>query len=73
MDLKKEHVRKDNTSCNFCDRGELNQSGFGLVYPYEYVYTFKRTNANGIKVSMCEDCLNELIELTNNGDNKINR
>jgi len=42
MDVKKENVRKDTTSCDFCNRGELNNNHNGLVYPYEEVITFKR-------------------------------
>lgn len=66
MDVKKENVRLDIVSCNFCDGGTLNESGMGLVFPYEYVFTFKRSNGGGIKASICQNCLDELIEATKN-------
>lgn len=59
MLVEKKNVRKDNTSCNFCNRGKLNEGGYGLIYPYEYVYTFKR-EGNGIQADICPDCLKEL-------------
>jgi hypothetical protein len=61
MIVQKKHVRKDNESCNFCNRGELNTLGFGLIYPYEYVYLIKR-ETNGLTAAICEDCLKELTE-----------
>ena len=61
MRIKKENVRKDNISCSFCDKGNLNLIGFGLVYPYQEVITFMRSNGNGMKVSICDDCLKELM------------
>jgi len=61
MDVKKENVIKDIVSCNFCNRGELNQNHNGLVYPYEYVITFKR-DGNGLVASICRKCLDELIK-----------
>jgi hypothetical protein len=60
MDVKKENVRKDFTSCNFCNRGKLNKNHNGLIYPYEYVITFCR-EGNGLKATICSKCLDELI------------
>lgn len=60
MDVIKENVRKESTSCNFCQKGELNRFGTGLVYPYENVVTFKRDNGSGLRATICEDCLDEL-------------
>jgi hypothetical protein len=61
MEVKKENIRKDTTSCNFCNRGELNKYHNGLIYPYEEVITFKR-EGNGIVASICKQCLDELIK-----------
>jgi len=61
MDVKKENVRKDTTSCDFCNRGELNNNHNGLVYPYEEVITFKR-EGSGLLASICRKCLDELIK-----------
>lgn len=60
MDVVKQNVRKDSTSCNFCQKAELNRLGMGLVYPYETVVTFKRENGIGLCAAICEDCLDEL-------------
>ena len=66
MRIKKENVVKDTTSCSFCDKGQLSVSGYGLVYPYTEVLTFLRSNGNGIKVSICNDCLKELVSFSQN-------
>ena len=61
-------VAKVNTeycSCNFCDKGELKKSGIGLIYPYEYVFEFQR-EGNGLRPSICKDCLDELYNKVNN-------
>lgn len=60
MKIEKENVKKDIASCNFCQRGELNKIGKSLVYPYENVISFVRSNGNGICACICEDCLDEL-------------
>lgn len=60
MVIIKESVRKDTTSCNFCQKGELNQYHNGLVYPYEHTITFSRGNGGGLCASICEECLDEL-------------
>ena len=65
MDVKISYLKFENGSCNFCNRGELNQHGRGLVYPYKFVYEFKRSNGNGLKASICEDCLMELTTKVN--------
>ena len=59
LEIKKELVNKDYTSCNFCNRGELSKARVGLVYPYNEVITICR-EGGGIKISICEECLNEL-------------
>lgn len=61
MEIKKENVKQDVVSCNFCQKGALSLDKIRLIYPYENVITFKRSGS-GIKVSMCEDCLKELYE-----------
>jgi hypothetical protein len=60
MLVQKENVRKQSTSCNFCNKGELNEYHNGLVYPYENVVVFKR-EGNGLSAAICEECFNELI------------
>ena len=67
MRIQKLDVRKDNTSCNFCDKGELSNNKYspGLVYPYETVYSFIRDNGNGLSATICEGCLKELFLKTN--------
>jgi len=60
MKIKRENVYKDTTSCSFCDRGKLSVTRYSLVYPYQEVTTFMRSNGNGMKVSICDDCLKEL-------------
>jgi len=59
--VEKKYVIKDNESCNFCDKGELNETGYGLKYPYQYVYLFKR-EGSGLQASICDECLKELNE-----------
>ena len=66
LEIKIENVVRDYTSCNFCNRGELNDSGKGLKYPYESVISFTREYGGGIKVSICKSCLDELISKTKN-------
>ncbi len=61
MKIEREEVKKDGTSCNFCDRGKLKTNGtIGLDYPYDKVTTIQRDKGNGIKVSICDDCMTEL-------------
>lgn len=61
MIVEKENVRQHSTSCNFCNKGKINSYGNGLIYPYEYVYTFKREES-GLKATICEECAKELYE-----------
>lgn len=63
MEVKKENVRQDSASCNFCQKGELNKNHNGLIYPYENVITFKRGKGGGLSASICEDCLDELYKV----------
>ena len=49
-------------SCNFCDRGKLSQSGVSLIYPYDTTFEL-RPDHGGMIVTICEDCLKELINL----------
>lgn len=60
MLVQKENVRKQLTSCNFCNKGKLNEGRNGLLYPYENVVTFKR-EGNGLCTAICKDCLDELM------------
>ena len=57
MKVNKISVRGN--SCNFCKRGELNQYGCGLNYPYEYVWEFS-SGGGGLAACICDDCLKEL-------------
>ncbi len=61
MEVKKQNVRKDSTSCNFCDKGELNSNHNGLVFPYDEVITFKK-EGNGLLANICRKCIDELIK-----------
>ena len=60
MEIELEDVWKDSTSCNFCQKGELNKFGNSLIYPYKKVINFKRENGNGLCACICEECLEEL-------------
>ena len=60
MVVQKENVSKQSTSCNFCNKGKLNEQHSGLRYPYENVVTFKR-EGGGLCAAICEECLKELI------------
>lgn len=46
-------------SCNFCNRGELNELGLGLNYPYIEVIVFSREIGGGLTPRICADCLDE--------------
>jgi len=59
MEVNIHSVINDNCSCNFCDRGEINLEGMGLIYPYDAVCSFKR-EGSGLLVFICPDCLEEL-------------
>jgi hypothetical protein len=59
MEIFEHSVKEEFCSCNFCDRGSVNTSGYGLVYPYEKVYSFKR-DGTGLLAFICPDCLKEL-------------
>ena len=63
MEIRKENVKRDTTSCNFCQKGELNKNQNGLVYPYENVVTFSRGKGGGLCACICEDCLDELYKM----------
>lgn len=60
MEIRKENVIRDTTSCNFCQKGELNKYQNGLVYQYENVVTFSRGKSCGLYACICEECLDEL-------------
>lgn len=60
--IKKENVRKDHSSCNFCTKGTLKANGNGLEYPYEEVYSFTREEGSGLLACICEECLKELYD-----------
>lgn len=60
MEIEIQNVKKTYSSCNFCT-SKLNNSGNGLVYSYDEVIVFMR-NEGGVCVSMCKECLTELIE-----------
>lgn len=63
MIVRKVDIKKQSTSCNFCQRGELSTTGNSLVYPYEKVYEFSR-EGSGLCAAICDKCLKELIEKT---------
>lgn len=44
-------------SCNFCSKGTLKISGFGLEYPYIHVLEVR---GESISVRFCEECFNKL-------------
>ncbi|MCK9544584.1 MAG: hypothetical protein M0R03_21395 [Novosphingobium sp.] len=60
--VKKEIVKKDCCSCNFCNKGTLKVNGVGLEYPYEEVYSFTidRDGGSGLLANICKECLKEL-------------
>lgn len=60
MDVQIENVFQDGCSCSFCNKGKLRRDGMGLIYPYENVVRFRRSNGSGISPAICEDCLEEL-------------
>lgn len=62
MKIIRENVKKDITSCNFCSKGELNFFHNSLIYPYEEVNVFKRSNGNGLSAAICDECLEELYQ-----------
>ena len=68
MEVNKENVIRDSTSCNFCKKGELNKNHNGLIYPYENVVTFSSGKGGGLCASICEECLEELYK---KGKNKF--
>lgn len=51
-----------NGSCNFCNKGILNSTQDGLVYPYKVVYTFSRGEGEGISPRACHNCMEELVK-----------
>ena len=53
---------QDTGGCNFCNRGQLNKFGTGLIYPYEEVNIISSEGLTSVK--MCDDCLKELKEIT---------
>ena len=59
MNVKLKNVIKDNTSCNFCNKGELNDIGDNLIYPYKTIYVFQRGN-NSLEAAICDECFEEL-------------
>lgn len=60
MRIIKHSVDKDREHCNFCNRGELSTTGFGLVYPYNTVYSIQRNEGGALLAFICEECLLEL-------------
>lgn len=61
MHVTRQPVKGENGvgACNYCYRGDLHESGFGLVYPYEAVTVVaEHEEANGTR--FCDDCLAEL-------------
>jgi hypothetical protein len=69
MKVEIENMKDFHTSCNFCNKGELSRRGIQLLYPYEFVYTFQR-EGNGLKATICEECLKELFIKTNQNNNQ---
>lgn len=64
MDYKRENVKRDGVSCNFCDRGTMGEGPVpNLVYPYDEVNVIKREGKRGgVSVAICDACM---VELTN--------
>jgi len=47
-------------SCNFCHRGRMDHANYHFTYPYDKVTVFYNEKSNGLKASICDDCLDEL-------------
>lgn len=60
MRIVKHNVDKDREHCNFCNKGELSTTGWGLSFPYDTVYSIQRNERGGLLAFICEDCLLEL-------------
>jgi len=59
MRIEIKSVTKDYTSCNFCRKGEyINKR---LILPYKEVFEINSNYSGGITISMCQECINELI------------
>ena len=65
MIVTKINIKNDPSHCNFCNKGRITESGLGLYYPYNRVYSFKSDN-NSVFAVICDDCLAELIYKTEN-------
>lgn len=62
MKIEKKNVIKDNCSCNFCKRGQVNYFGIGLAYPYSDVYEISNGKQSSLVATLCESCIRELIQ-----------
>jgi len=47
-------------SCNFCDKSQMTPTGTDLNYPYKMVSTLQNERGGGLKVSICDECVEEL-------------
>lgn len=56
MNIKKENVC-DVGSCNFCNRGVLNDTKTNLVYPYSKIFVLKNET---ISIKICHFCLQKI-------------
>lgn len=61
LSIKHSTIKKEG-SCNFCNRGQLSESGDSLVFPYTQVVKVTRREGSGIAVVICDNCLDELIK-----------
>ena len=60
--MKVERVNRSGNSCNFCNKGKLDESSHAnLVYPYTHVTMFSNEGGGGLMAAICDDCLDELI------------
>lgn len=55
----------DSGACNFCNRGILNESEPGLIYPYTVVYEVSADVNMSPSVRFCSVCMEELKQSAN--------
>lgn len=60
MQIEKKSI-KDVGTCNFCDRGLLDDTGCSLSFPYKTVYVL---SGKRISVRVCEECLKQIQKVT---------
>jgi len=57
--MKIERKNLTDGACNLCNKGRLNDTCDGLVYPYTHV-THIKPDASGASLRVCDDCLDEI-------------